>query len=94
LDAFATETPIVTTNYPFHSPEIEYLVHKENGIICNNGGDEYAEAVVSVLEDKDLLNRLRQGCRRYASRYTNERMVNNFTEGVVNALNSPQSQKR
>jgi L-malate glycosyltransferase len=33
LDSFALQTPIVTTNFPFHSPEFSYLVNGENGII-------------------------------------------------------------
>ncbi len=36
LDAFVTETPMVTTDYKLHGPEIAYLENNKNGIITDN----------------------------------------------------------
>ncbi|RMD61178.1 glycosyltransferase, partial [Candidatus Parcubacteria bacterium] len=33
LDSFATQTPMITTNFPYHSPEIEYLQSGDNGLM-------------------------------------------------------------
>lgn len=85
LDAFALETPIVTTNYEFHSPEIEYLEHGKNGLIVDNTIDHYSKAVIQLLlsgEYKPML----EHCRQSAEKYTIENMVENFKTGILNAL--------
>lgn len=88
VDTFAAGTPIVTTAIDFHSPEIEYLQTGTNGIIlpkhCSAEG--YAQAVASLLRDPDQLSRLRKGCRQSAQDITIERMVDNFTQGILAAL--------
>jgi glycosyltransferase involved in cell wall biosynthesis len=86
LDSFAMQTPTVTTNYLFHSPEIEYLENGENGLITNENTTEYASAVVRVLKDNTLRAQLIEGCKKSASKYTIENMVNNFTEGILKCL--------
>jgi hypothetical protein len=56
LDCAAAGIPIVTTAYPYHSPEIEYLRAGGNGLIVDDSRSvgAYAEAVVSVLQDACL----------------------------------------
>ena len=89
LDAFALETPLVTTSLPDHGPEIEYLRPEENGIVTENSLDAYVEGTVRVLSSRELLNRLRTGCRESAEHYTLENMVSNFRGGVHAALEVP-----
>lgn len=88
VDAFAAGTPIVTTAVDFHSPEIEYLQTGINGVLlpqqCSAEG--YARAVASLLRDPDALSRLRDGCRQSAQDITMERMVDNFAQGILDAL--------
>jgi glycosyltransferase involved in cell wall biosynthesis len=86
LDSFAMQTPTVTTNYPFHSPEIEYLENGENGLITNETTSDYASAVIRVLGDDPLRNKLIEGCKRSASKYTIENMVSNFSDGILRCL--------
>ncbi|RMG26295.1 MAG: glycosyltransferase [Bacteroidetes bacterium] len=86
LDAFAFETPIITTRYPYHSPEIEYLAHGENGMMCEQHIEEYASCVVQVLSNTALRSRLIAGCRRAAATYTIENMASNFAKGVLQCL--------
>ncbi len=88
LDAFATTTPLITTRYPFHSPEIEYLENNFNGIITKNDVGEYADKVVQVLSNQSLLQKLRSGCELSSKKYTLEQMVNNFKNGILNCLNT------
>ncbi len=88
LDCFALETPLVTTKYPYHSPEIEYLDAGVDGIVSEDSLDAYVSSVVGVLRSEELRNRLKVGCRRKARQYTLDNMVDNFSRGVRNALAS------
>jgi glycosyltransferase involved in cell wall biosynthesis len=88
VDAFALEVPLVTVDLPYHSPEIEYLQHGENGLKlpAETNADAYAAAVAELLVDGDKRERLRAGCRAAAKVYTLENMVGRFTGGVMEAL--------
>jgi glycosyltransferase involved in cell wall biosynthesis len=91
VDAFALELPLVTTSIDYHSPEIEYLVPEDNGLIVDppDDSDKYAQTVLELLRDPERLERLREGCRRDALRYTNGAMVDRFATGVLAALEAP-----
>ncbi len=86
LDAFAMQLPIITTNYPYHSPEIEYLEDGLNGIITEDSSEKYSRAVISLLKDKGKLEELKKCCKSSAERYTVEKMVKNFKDGILQAL--------
>jgi L-malate glycosyltransferase len=86
LDCFATKTPMITTTYPFHSPEIDYLVNNENGVITANDLETYAHGVVSVLQSKEKLQKLVKGCEQARTIYNNENMVNNFKNGILKCI--------
>lgn len=87
LDAFALETPIVTTNYPFHSPEIEYLENGKNGRMVENDAEVYSNAVVDLLRSNDY-QLLLDNCKASAEKYTIEAMVGNYKNGVLQAIAS------
>jgi glycosyltransferase involved in cell wall biosynthesis len=85
LDSFALQTPIVTTPYEFHSPEIEYLEDGRNGYMADNHVDAFAQTVIQALLSesyKDMLDY----CQECAGLYTNEAMVNNFAGGILDCL--------
>lgn len=88
LDAFAYEVPMVTTAVPYHSPEIQYLAHGENGIVVDEVDDRaaYAEAVIRLLTDDVERNRLAANGRRASEVYTVENMAEKFSDGVLLAL--------
>lgn len=88
LDAFAAGAPIVTTDVPYHSPEIEYVRSGENGIVLprSASSSDYATAVACLLSDGQRLERLQAGCVVASGRYTTEEMVRRFSEGVHGAL--------
>jgi glycosyltransferase involved in cell wall biosynthesis len=90
LDAFALETPLVTTSIDYHSPEIEYLRDGVNGVVVSPPDDPalYAARVVELLTDEPLRQRLVQGCRESRTRYTVENMAANFTDGILSALDA------
>jgi glycosyltransferase involved in cell wall biosynthesis len=88
LDSFVLGVPMVTTDVPYHGPEIEYLEHGVNGWIVADSEDPepYARAVLDVLTRPGLHEKLVQGCERAKLRYTNEEMVERFAQGIVRAL--------
>ena len=86
LDSFALEIPLVTTKYPFHGPEIDYLQNNYNGLITSNNIDDYAIGIVNLLNDKALLYRLKENSRQDAVKYSVEKMVDNFCVGIQQAL--------
>jgi glycosyltransferase involved in cell wall biosynthesis len=86
LDTFATMTPMVTTEYPFHSPEIEYLKNKENGLMTQDDVALYAKEVINLLINDQDLDKLKMGCLESSSLYSTEKMVQNFKNGIVTCL--------
>lgn len=85
LDSFAFETPLVTTDYPFHSPEIEYLENGINGLITKNNINDYSSTIISLFQ-QEVIHVLIQGCRSSAEKYTIETMVDNFKGGILTHL--------
>lgn len=86
IDTFAMQTPIITTNYEYHSPEIEYLENNVNGVMTQNNIKEYAEEVVCLLKNKSRLEMLKENCKTSAKKYPLEYMVNSFKTGILKCL--------
>jgi glycosyltransferase involved in cell wall biosynthesis len=86
LDSFAFEVPIITSKYPYHGPEIDYLIPGYNGIITENTISNFSDQVISLLQKPDELMQLKKGCNESKTKYTNENMVNNFATGIIKAL--------
>ncbi|GEO92022.1 glycosyltransferase family 4 protein [Kocuria flava] len=84
VDSFAAGTPIVTTDWPWHAPEFEYLEHGVNAVISEDNIETYSSSVVDVLANQDQLEKLSEGCVIASKKYTVENMVNNFVQGLVN----------
>lgn len=90
LDAFVYETPLVTVEGTYHSPEFSYLVSGENGLVLPEGTSPatFGEAVNALMRDTERHTALVAGCQRAAHRYTIEDMAERFALGVVAALES------
>ncbi len=86
VDSFVLALPLVTTDYPNHSPEFAYLAPGVNGLITPARVDAYADAIVGALGDPERLRALRAGCRASAREYTIENMADRFTAGILRAL--------
>lgn len=86
LDAFCAGLPVITTDLPLHSPEIEYLADDGNGLLLPADARAYAEAVLGLLADPARLRRLSDGALASAQRYSIETMVENFATGVEQCL--------
>jgi glycosyltransferase involved in cell wall biosynthesis len=81
VDSFALSLPLVTTQWPFHAPEFEYL-DDENSIVARDDLDDFVDKVDSLLRDPSVRDSLVSGCVKSASVYTLERMVENFAGGI------------
>lgn len=89
LDSFVAAVPLVTTQCGLHSPEVAYLRSGENGLMTSDDLDAFVAAARSICSNADLAAKLREGCRRSASRYTLDHMAAQFSSGVRCALESP-----
>lgn len=88
LDAFAAQTPLVTTNFAGrHSPEIDYLVHMKNGLVTDYAADAFAKAIIEVLQCPQTLAKLRRECQSAVKKYTVENMAQRFHQGICQVLN-------
>lgn len=91
LDAGCVGLPIVTTAFPFHSPEIAYLAEGENGTMVADWQNPaaYADAVIGLLRDPDRLAAMAAASKRISAGYSIESMADRFVDGVVAALAAP-----
>ncbi len=88
LDSLVARVPMVTTDYPYHSPEIVYLHSGQNGLMTSNDVSSFVAGVVRLLEQPAELDMLRTGCRSSAPQYTIEKMADHFCQGILACLAS------
>lgn len=88
LDAFALGVPMVTTDYPYHSPEIGYISHGKNGWVARPWQDSqaFAQEVASLLKNSSLRENLAREALAQAKTLTIEAMSKNFCGGVLRCL--------
>lgn len=89
VDSFALQAPIITTRWPYHGPEVDYLEDGVNARISGDSLAEFADTVEQVLGARDELERMKSACTSAAVHYSLENMVTNFADGVVAALATP-----
>jgi glycosyltransferase involved in cell wall biosynthesis len=82
LDAFAAGLPLVTTNIPYHRPEIEYLESGVNGLMTEADVGAYASQIVLLLSNDAMRHRLSEGARDSGRKYSIDAMVSNFSIGI------------
>lgn len=86
VDSFALRTPIVTTDWPWHAPEFEYLTDGRNSLVTPNDTASYTAAAIDLLNNPSRLERLRAGCARDCADYTVQGMASRFCEGLYRIL--------
>ena len=70
--------PSLVLDLPIHSPEIEYLINGENGLLLNNV-NELKEVILKLLGDKEEVIRLGDNAlRSIKMNYNIKSMSNNF----------------
>jgi L-malate glycosyltransferase len=93
LDAFAAGLPVITSDLPIHSPEIEYLENGYNGWITAHSPEAYCDAVLQLYRKPALLEHLRQGALNSGRKYSTEAMATNFHGGIRKCLNGAAEQQ-
>lgn len=86
VDAFCAGLVMVTTTGARHSPEVVYLRHGVNGIMTGDSVEEYAQAILALIKDRERLNQYRTAALADADVYTLENMVSQFVDGIVKCL--------
>ena len=87
LDSFLSGTPMLTTDCGLHSPEVVYLESFKNGIMTADSLTDYSQAVIDVILDQELLDYLQKECLLSGQKYTLNNMAENFTSGILCAIN-------
>jgi len=86
LDAFVASLPLITTDNPHHGPEIEYLASGKNGLVVTATAERYAEAVVDLLSDSQLLASMRAMAEETGRKYSIAGMVESLCNGIERCL--------
>lgn len=86
VDSLVSGVPIVTTRWPFHAPEFEYIDEPELSVATRDDVGEYAKGLLTVLDDPARQMSMRRSLVERAERHSIERMVENFAIGVEKAL--------
>lgn len=89
LDAFVSGLPLITTRGALHGPEIAYLVNERNGIITDDSVMEFANAMISTIENPERYKRLSDAARIDSEYYSVENMAAHFVEGMAACLAAP-----
>jgi glycosyltransferase involved in cell wall biosynthesis len=94
VDSFALGVPLITTDYPYHSPEIDYLKSGHNGLIvnCGESAGGYAEEVAGLFRSPARLASLSEGALASSSLHSIEIMASSFADGITKALAAPRLQ--
>ena len=83
VDSFAAGIPIITTDFPTHSTEFEYLTPHVNAVITAHNPQQYAEGVVALLKDRPRLRTLQDGAAASSDGLAIEDMADRFVAGIV-----------
>jgi glycosyltransferase involved in cell wall biosynthesis len=91
VDTFALGIPLVTTDRFPHGVEIDYLKHGVNGWMCSGSPDaeKFGDELIYLLQNASVLQSLRLGALEAGERFSVEAMVENFTDGILRALDAP-----
>lgn len=91
VDSFAIGRPIVTTDWPWHAPEFEYLTPDFDSVVTPNDLHAYAQGLLGILVNQSKLQELQSNCLEQATVFTVEAMAERFLEGIIRALNKGNS---
>lgn len=86
VDSFAAARPIVTTTWPWHGPEFEYLEDGRTCVVTTDSEEAYADALMALLRDKRKLVAMQESCRDSRAHYSIDAMATRFLKGIQMAL--------
>jgi glycosyltransferase involved in cell wall biosynthesis len=83
VDSLTSGRPIITTDWPHHAPEFEYLEPGRTCLVTQDDEQAYANAILATLTDRQMLQRMQATCLGQADMFSIEKMVSNFVDGVA-----------
>lgn len=83
--AFAHGRPVITQDHDYHSPEIDYLSNKVDGLLLSRDDDVFCAELADFLRDPDLQQRLSENARETRESLRMDHMVRNF-DGFVSGF--------
>lgn len=88
VDSLALGVPMISSAYPYHSPEVDYLKNGVNGLIEQNWTSEeaYAKTCIDYLKDSELQQQLKYGCEESVMALSIETMAQNMVDGIESLL--------
>ncbi|WP_188547933.1 glycosyltransferase [Rhodococcoides trifolii] len=86
VDSLTAGLPIITTDWPFHAPEFEYLEKDSTCVVSPDDMALYSVIVAQTMANSRALNEMADKCRIEARKYTVEAMVTRFADGIHSAL--------
>lgn len=86
VDSFVLGLPIVTTRWPYHAPEFDYLIDDHNARLADDRVGSFSLVVQSLLQDESAVERLRSNCLAEAEQYHMPSLVARFSSGIQSAL--------
>lgn len=90
VDALVLGLPIITTDWPYHAPEAEYLIEGKSRVTSENN----VPAFVAVIKDFLLRNPEHSGGQTLVETYpTIQNMVSNYVSGVLTMLGTEDGSK-
>lgn len=88
LDSFVAGVPLFTSLAAAHGPEVDYLEHGRNGFLLDDDPAAHAEAIIELLADPKRYTAVVEAGLKDADHYTVANMISNFTNGIIECLDS------
>lgn len=86
VDALALGLPIITTNYPFHAPEADYLTPGIDSVWTDMSAEAFARGVLDTLENQGRLDALALAANRRGQQFSVEQSADRFADGIIRGL--------
>jgi L-malate glycosyltransferase len=86
LDMAGAGLPMATFADSRHHPEIVYLKDGINGLFLTSDTNAAAKELEALLTDRPAIEQMRREALSTASKYTIQRMAENFADGVMASL--------
>ncbi|WP_062071306.1 glycosyltransferase family 4 protein [Demequina sediminicola] len=87
VDALTAGLPVLTTDYPWHGPERDYL-DESTSVVTAQRPAAFAHAMISILQDADRRSRIRSAALAASAGLSVEAMAQRFVDGIGKALDA------
>lgn len=83
LEAYSQSLPVITTDWGDAVQEV--VQNHQNGIIVPNfNEEEYAETIIKILSDKELLRQMKINAYKESKKYTIDKTVDYWLNNILN----------